>query len=62
MLLENILIPLAIVSLAGLGDKTRLTILLLSLKTKNRLSLLLGVLFVQLYWLEDGLLNLFLKF
>ncbi|MBS7655173.1 TMEM165/GDT1 family protein [Candidatus Bathyarchaeota archaeon] len=34
-MLESILIPLAIVSLAELGDKTQLTILLLSSKTKK---------------------------
>ncbi len=41
--MTDILIPLVAVGLAELGDKTQLSILLLSSKTKNHLQLLLGV-------------------
>ncbi len=51
-MLENILIPFVTVGLAELGDKTQLTILFLSSNTKNRLSLLLGVLLA--FILVDG--------
>lgn len=43
IMLEDILIPLIVVGLAELGDKTQLSILLLSSKTKKHLHLLFGV-------------------
>jgi len=43
-MIPDILIPLVAVGLAELGDKTQLSILLLSSKTKKHLHLLLGVL------------------
>jgi putative Ca2+/H+ antiporter (TMEM165/GDT1 family) len=42
-MIEDVLIPLTAVGLAELGDKTQLSILLLSSKTKKHLHLLLGV-------------------
>ncbi|ODS35185.1 MAG: hypothetical protein A7316_10735 [Candidatus Altiarchaeales archaeon WOR_SM1_86-2] len=42
-MLEDILIPLIVVGLAELGDKTQILILLLSSKTKKHMHLLLGV-------------------
>ena len=49
---EDILIPLIVTALAELGDKTQLSILLLSAKTKKHLHLLLGVMLAFL--LVDG--------
>ncbi|MEM3678108.1 MAG: TMEM165/GDT1 family protein [Candidatus Bathyarchaeia archaeon] len=43
-LLEDLLIPLITVGLAELGDKTQLSLLLLSSRTESRSSLILGVL------------------
>ncbi len=50
---EDILIPLITIGLAELGDKTQLSILLLSSKTKKHLSLLLGIMLAFL--LVDGI-------
>jgi len=52
-MLEDILIPLIVVGLAELGDKTQLLVLLLSLKTKKHLHLLLGVMLAFL--VVDGI-------
>lgn len=49
----DILIPLVATALAELGDKTQLSILLLSSKTKKHLQLLLGVMFAFL--IVDGI-------
>ncbi|MEM2122068.1 MAG: TMEM165/GDT1 family protein [Candidatus Bathyarchaeia archaeon] len=43
-MLEDLLLPLITVGLAELGDKTQLSLLLLSSRIESRLSLLLGVL------------------
>jgi len=51
-MIADILIPLAAIGLAELGDKTQLSVLLLSSKTKKHLHLLLGVLFAFL--IVDG--------
>jgi len=51
-MLDDILIPFIVVGLAELGDKTQLSILLLSSRTKRHLSLLLGVMLAFL--LVDG--------
>lgn len=53
----DILIPLAVIALAELGDKTQLSILLLSSKTKNHMHLLAGVMLAFL--LVDGFAILF---
>jgi Ca2+/H+ antiporter, TMEM165/GDT1 family len=37
------LVPLAAIAVAELGDKTQLSVLLLSSKTKNHFNLLIGV-------------------
>ncbi|MFH1126236.1 MAG: TMEM165/GDT1 family protein [Candidatus Altiarchaeota archaeon] len=44
LMIEGFLVPLVVVGLAELGDKTQLSILLLSSKTKDHLQLFLGVL------------------
>jgi len=41
--MADVLIPLIVIGLAEFGDKTQLSILLLSSKTKKHLHLLLGV-------------------
>jgi len=51
-MIPDILIPLVAISLAELGDKTQLSILLLSSKTKKHLHLLLGV--VLAFLIVDG--------
>jgi len=51
-MIADILIPLISVGLAELGDKTQLSILLLSSKTKKHLHLLLGVMLAFL--IADG--------
>ncbi|AEH60674.1 protein of unknown function UPF0016 [Methanosalsum zhilinae DSM 4017] len=42
-MLQDLIVPLILVGLAELGDKTQLAILVLSTKTKKYLALLLGV-------------------
>ncbi len=56
-MIYDILIPLVVVALAELGDKTQLSILLLSSKTKNHMHLLAGVMLAFL--LVDGFAILF---
>jgi len=51
-MIEDFLIPLVAVGLAEMGDKTQLSILLLSSRTKNYFQLLLGVMLAFL--LADG--------
>lgn len=51
-MIADILIPLIAISLAELGDKTQLSILLLSSKTKKHLHLLLGV--ILAFLIVDG--------
>jgi putative Ca2+/H+ antiporter (TMEM165/GDT1 family) len=50
--LDEILIPLVAVGLAEMGDKTQLSVLLLSSRTREYVQLLLGVMFAFL--LADG--------
>lgn len=52
-MLEEILIPLIVVGLAELGDKTQLAILLLSSKTKKHRELLAGV--IAAFLVVDGI-------
>lgn len=52
-MLEDILIPLILVGLAEFGDKTQLSILLLSSKTKKHLQLLVGIMLAFL--VVDGI-------
>ncbi|NYT01903.1 MAG: TMEM165/GDT1 family protein [Methanosarcinales archaeon] len=51
-MISDILIPFLAIALAELGDKTQLSVLLLSMKARNHLSLLLGVMLAFL--LVDG--------
>lgn len=51
--MEDLLIPLIIVGLAEFGDKTQLSVLLLSSKTEKHLHLLLGVMLAFL--MVDGI-------
>lgn len=51
-MLEDILVPLVAVGLAEMGDKTQLSILLLSSRTKEYFKLLLGV--VLAFLIVDG--------
>lgn len=51
-MITDLLIPLVAISLAELGDKTQLSILLLSTKTKKHLHLLIGVMLAFL--IVDG--------
>jgi len=51
-MIADILVPLIATGLAELGDKTQLSVLLLSSKTKKRLHLLLGVMLAFL--IVDG--------
>ena len=51
--LEGILIPLITIALAEMGDKTQLSILLLSSKTKEYFKLLLGV--ILAFLIVDGI-------
>jgi len=52
-MLQDIWIPLIVVGLAELGDKTQLSILLLSLKMKKRLYLLFGL--ILAFLIVDGI-------
>ena len=52
-MLEDFLIPFVTIGLAELGDKTQLSVLLMSSKTKKHLSLLFGVMLAFL--LVDGI-------
>jgi len=52
-MIEDILIPLIATGLAELGDKTQLSVLLLSSKTKKHLHLLLGV--ILAFLIADGI-------
>ena len=52
-MLEEILIPLIVVGLAEFGDKTQLSVLLLSSKTKKHLHLFLGV--ILAFLVVDGI-------
>ena len=52
-MITEILLPLAAVAVAELGDKTQLSILLLSSKTERHLRLLLGV--VSAFFIVDGI-------
>ncbi|MDD1758942.1 MAG: TMEM165/GDT1 family protein, partial [Methanotrichaceae archaeon] len=52
-MLEAILVPMAAIALAEIGDKTQLSILLLSSKTKEYFKLFLGVLLAFL--IVDGM-------
>jgi len=51
-MLQDLLVPLVAVGLAELGDKTQLSVLLLSSKTKKHTHLLLGVMLA--FFLVDG--------
>jgi len=51
-MVPDILIPLVVIALAEFGDKTQLSILLLSSKTKSHLPLLIGVMFA--FSIVDG--------
>jgi len=57
-MVQDILIPLIVTGLAEFGDKTQLSILLLSSRTKKHLHLLLGV--VLAFLIVDGV-AVFLK-
>lgn len=52
-MIEDLLIPLIVVGLAELGDKTQLSVILLSSKTKKHLELLIGVMLAFL--IVDGI-------
>jgi len=52
-ILEDILVPFIAVAIAELGDKTQLSILLLSSKTQNHLYLLFGV--ILAFFIVDGI-------
>jgi len=52
-MIQDILIPLITVGLAEFGDKTQLSLLLLSSKTKKHLQLLLGVMLA--FFIVDGI-------
>jgi len=52
-MLQDILIPLIVVGLAELGDKTQLSILLLASKTEKHLLLFLGT--ILAFFIVDGL-------
>src|SRR5512136_2944361 len=51
--LEGVLIPLITIALAEMGDKTQLSILLLSSKTKEYFKLLMGV--IMAFLIVDGI-------
>jgi putative Ca2+/H+ antiporter (TMEM165/GDT1 family) len=51
-MIEDILIPLVAIGLAEMGDKTQLSILLLSSRTDRYLQLLLGVMLA--FFIVDG--------
>ena len=50
---EDILIPLGVVGLAELGDKTQLSVLLLASKTKRHIQLLFGI--ILAFFVVDGI-------
>ena len=52
-MLEDIIIPFIVVSLAELGDKTQLSVLLLASKTKKHIDLLFGV--ILAFLVVDGI-------
>ncbi len=52
-MLQDLLVPLAVVGVAELGDKTQIAVFILSTKTKEHLKLLIGILFAFL--LVDGI-------
>ena len=52
-MLQDILIPLIIVGLAELGDKTQLSTLLLASKTERHIQLFLGV--ILAFLIVDGI-------
>jgi len=52
-MLQDIFIPLIVVGLAELGDKTQLSILLLASKTEKHLHLFLGT--ILAFFIVDGL-------
>ena len=52
-MLEDLFIPLIVVGLAEFGDKTQLSLLVLSSKTKNHFLLLMGAIFAFL--IVDGI-------
>ena len=52
-MLQDILIPLIVVGLAELGDKTQLSVLLLASKTEKHLLLFLGT--ILAFFIVDGL-------
>lgn len=55
-MIPDILIPLITISVAELGDKSQLSIILLSSKTKNRTHLLLGIILAFLMVQSVGIL------
>ena len=52
-MLQDILIPLIVVGLAELGDKTQLSVLLLASKTEKHMQLFLGT--ILAFFIVDGL-------
>ncbi|MEA1993184.1 MAG: TMEM165/GDT1 family protein [Euryarchaeota archaeon] len=52
-MLQDLLVPMAVVGLAELGDKTQIAIFLLSTKTKEHIKLLSGA--ILAFLLADGL-------
>ncbi len=56
-MIEDILIPFIVIGLAELGDKTQLSVLLLSSKSTKHLQIFLGVFFA--FFIVDGLAILF---
>jgi putative Ca2+/H+ antiporter (TMEM165/GDT1 family) len=52
-ILEDILVPFVAVAIAELGDKTQLSILLLSSKTRKHVYLLIGV--ILAFFIVDGI-------
>ncbi len=52
-MLQDILIPLIVVGLAELGDKTQLSTLLLASKTKKHIQLFLGT--ILAFLIVDGI-------
>ena len=51
-IIEDIILPLTVIALAELGDKTQISILLLSSKTKKHVQLLLGI--ILAFLIVDG--------
>ncbi|MGB3457770.1 MAG: TMEM165/GDT1 family protein [Halobacteriota archaeon] len=52
-MLQDLLIPLIVVGLAELGDKTQLSVLLLASKTEKHLLLFLGT--ILAFFIVDGI-------